>query len=142
MLFIVISAFAALGFGYSLLALYHYVRVPSAFSKPHAFLILEIHHTGDLKPFAKIYLDSPNPQDVQFEGPKLSYQQAGIAHRQSAVPLPGFIVSGSGRVIYGKSVIDIGENGDIIINGDWVNASDFTVGKNGTHRNGEILIAR
>jgi hypothetical protein len=116
---------------------------PRTFAPPFGFLMMEIRTAGDSAPRrSTIYLaGSTDARDVRFEGQHLTWRKAKIANRQSIVPFDGFVVEGTGRVVFGKSTITI-EDDRIVINGEIVQPRDFTVTLDGRARDGAISIAR
>src|SRR5258708_21351816 len=104
---LLLIAFALFGFGELVVELDEFYSLPPAFANPFSFLILEIRSPGErTKVCGRIYLSGVSDlKEVRFEGENLSYQESKLLHFQSSVPFNGFVVSGTGRVIYGKAVI-------------------------------------
>ncbi len=117
-----------------------YYRLPKTFTTPKRFLIVEIHSSQD-RPVRLYFEGASGPDDLQFEGPKLNHSPAPMVHFQSAAPLSGYTVSGTGQIRFGSAMIDI-QDGAISINGTTLRPSEFTVGLNGYFREGDVRIAR
>jgi hypothetical protein len=140
--FLFLIAFALFGFGELVVQLDAHYRVPPAFANPFSFLILEIRSPDEpAKVCGRIYLSgASDPSEVHFEGEHLVHKESKLPYFQSSVPFNGFIVSGSGRVIFGKAIIGI-DGDSFTLNGAEAHPLDFTVGRNGTYRVGLIRIA-
>jgi hypothetical protein len=138
---VLLVGFALFGFCKAVVELDEFHSLPPAFANPFSFLILEIRPPGSEKVCGRIYLaGAKDPKEIHFEGESLTHQESKISHFQSSVPFNGFVVSGSGRVIFGKAVIEI--HGDTFtLNGQEAQPIDFTVGRNGAYRVGIIRIA-
>ncbi len=139
---LLLIAFALFGFGELVVELDEFYRVPPAFANPFSFLILEIRSPGEpTKVCGRIYLSgAADPKEVHFEGEHLLHKESKLSHFQSSVPFNGFVVSGTGRVIFGNAVIEI-QGDSFTLNGAEARPIDFTVGRSGTYRVGLIRIA-
>jgi hypothetical protein len=135
-------AFALFGFCKAVVELDEFYSQPPAFANPFSFLILEIRNPGEpTKVCGRIYLSGASDlKEVRFEGENLSHQESKLPHFQSSVPFNGFVVSGTGRVILGKAVIEI-QGDTFTLNRQEARPIDFTVGQNGAYRVGLIRIA-
>lgn len=139
---LLLIAFALFGFGELVVQLDAFNRLPPVFASPFSFLILEIRSPDEpTKVCGRIYLSgASDPNEVHFEGVHLLHKESKLPYFQSSVPFDGFIVSGSGRVIFGRAVIDI-ERDAFTLNGADARPLDFTIERSGTYRVGLIRIA-
>jgi hypothetical protein len=120
---------------------WEYATRPHAFAKPYSFLILDIENSRNPQQTTRIYLDSPSSaKDVRFEGAKLSYQAVGRPHPQAAVLLPGYVVGGEGRVVFGSAVLDV-KDGEVRLNGLDLCRREIIVSRNGESSQGMLRIA-
>lgn len=120
-------------------ALLDFHKRPSAFSTPSRFLIVEVQTQHDRT--VRLFLEgATHLEDVRFEGSRLVYSVSPMQHPQAAVPLKGFKVSGTGRILFGKAFIELSEAG-VSINGVPLCPIEFTVGENGSFREGDVRIA-
>jgi len=118
-----------------------YAARPHHFAKPYSFLILDIENPKDPQATTRIYLDSPSsPNDVRFEGERLLYHAVGRPHPQAGVPLPGYIISGEGRVIFGSAVLDL-KDGEVQLNGLDLCRREIVVSRSGEVWQGMLRIA-
>jgi len=118
-----------------------YAARPHHFAKPYSFLILDIENPKDPQATTRIYLDSPSsPKDVRFEGERLIYRAVGRPHPQADVPLPGFILSGEGRVVFGLAVLEL-KDGDVQVNGLDLCRREIVVSRSGESWQGMLRIA-
>ncbi len=120
--------------------LIRYFRLPDSFVSPSRLMVIEIREVEGHP--VRLYLTGGGgDEEVRFEGATLSHTSIPFQHFQSAAPLRGFAVSGTGRILFGSTVIDV-DRGDVYVSGRLVNPRDFTVGKNGMFREGDARIAR
>jgi hypothetical protein len=118
-----------------------YSARPHHFAEPYSFLILDIENPKDPHATTRIYLDSPSsPKDVRFEGEKLTYRAVGLAHPQAAVPLPGYIVSGEGRIVFGSALLEL-KDGAVQLNGLDLCRREIVVSRSGESWQGMLRIA-
>ncbi|HEY6388299.1 MAG TPA: hypothetical protein VIX91_21670, partial [Candidatus Acidoferrum sp.] len=118
-----------------------YATRPRHFAKPFSFLILEIENPRDPNAPTRIYFDSPSSsKDIRFEGSKLTYRSVGLSHPQAAVLLPGYILSGEGRVVFGKAILDI-KDGEVQLNGLDLCRRELVVSRSGESWQGMLRIA-
>jgi len=118
-----------------------YVARPHHFAKPYSFLILDIENPRDPQAPTRIYLDSTSSsKDVQFEGTNLKYRFVERPHPQAAVPLPGFVLSGEGRVVFGSAILDI-RNGEVQLNGLDLCRREIVLSRSGESWQGMLRIA-
>ena len=114
---------------------------PHHFAKPYSFLILDIENPNDPHASTRIYLDSPSSSnDVRFEGSKLNHLYSGRPHAQAQVPLPGYVLSGEGRVIFGSAVLDI-KDGEVQLNGLDLCRREIVLSRSGESWQGMLRIA-
>ena len=118
-----------------------YAARPHHFAKPYSFLILDIENPKDPQATTRIYLDSPSsPSDVRFEGPGLIYRAVNRPHAQAAVALPGYTLSGEGRVVFGSAVLDL-KDGDVKLNGLDLCRREIVLSRSGEIWQGMLRIA-
>ena len=72
------------------------------------------------------YTGDTDPTKVHSEGAGLNWEHAKLAYPSATVPLHGFIVTGSGSMIFGEARIDLDDH-RIRTNGTDLQPSGFTV---------------
>ena len=134
-LFAVIGAYATFAW------IRDYTKRPHHFAKPFSFVILEIENPRVPNAPIRIYLDSPSAsKDIRFEGSRLTYRSVGLSHPQAAIPLPGYILGGEGRVVFGKAILDI-KDGEVQLNGLDLCRRELVVSRSGESWQGMLRIA-
>jgi hypothetical protein len=139
---LVIIVFALIGAFASFQWAAERARAPRHFAKPSSFLILDIESSRGPESTTRIYLDSPTAaNDLRFEGEKLSFKAEPRPHFQSSVPLPGYVVSGEGRIVFGAATINV-KDGVVQLNGLDLCQREMVVSPSGESWQGPLRIAR
>ena len=142
LLYVVVLLFAVFGAFEAARMIYERYSLPKLSASPSNITILEVRSTNPSYRRATIYLDGATSlEDIRFEGATLSHQSHQFFYPggESPYQFKGFVVAGTGRVLYKKATIEITEDG-ITING--VDLGNFTVGSNGGFREGPLKIYR
>ena len=117
------------------------VSLPHSFA-PDRFLIVDIYDLSNAAvPEVRVYLDGASPADVRFEGDKLTHHFEGRPHPQAGILLPGCVVSGKGRIVFGSAVLSI-DGRDVFLNGRQLSPREVIVSRSGSSREGTLKIAR
>lgn len=140
---VVVIIFAAVGIVAICYGIYWFRERPQVIAAPNSFFIIDVLGSGSCNGHAtRYYLDAPSSaKDIHTEGEELHYSLSMRTHFQSAAPLPGAIVSGSGKITFGTSVLTI-ENGLVKTDGHTVCSSELTLTRKGIYRDGPIRISR
>jgi hypothetical protein len=138
-----IGMFAVVGLLSAVHWAYWYWEQPHVLAGPHSFRIVDVYESVNQDGRkTRLYLDGYSSRaELRFEGEGLIHQASDRPYFQASVPLPGFVVAGKGKILFGSAVLTV-DDGTVSINGQQLCPAEVTVTPRGVFRDGPIRVVR